>query len=337
MKKNIALVTGGYSGELEISLKSAGVVKDQIDLEKYEVYMVYIDRTKWVYIGDGGEETSVDRNDFSVILKGKKIFFDAVFMAIHGTPGEDGKLQGYFDLLDIPYTSCGTTTSAVTFNKYFTNRIARCLGLNTADSIFITRFDSIDADHIFRSVGLPCFVKPNNGGSSVGVTKVEQASELPAAIEKAFGEDHEIVVENFISGFEITCGMINFKGADIIFPLTEIVSKKEFFDYEAKYSEGMADEITPARVTEPIEKECKRISAYLYHELSCRGIVRFDYIVSGERLFFLEVNTVPGLSEASIVPKQIRTMGMTLREVYSMAIEDAFWRRSLQSPVGSRQ
>jgi len=327
MRMNLALVTGGYSGELAISLKSADGVKRHLDPDRFRTFMIIVDKTRWIYLGSKGEEIPVDRSDFSIMEDGRKILFDCVFIVIHGTPGEDGKLQGYFDLLGLPYTTCNTATSSVTFNKYLTNHVVHSLGILTARSVFLTRFDRVDGKAILDVVGLPCFVKPNNGGSSVGITKVGHEEELLPAIEKAFGEDNEVVVEQFVKGTEITCGMINFKGKDVIFPLTEIVSRKEFFDYEAKYTEGMADEITPARVTKEIEDECRRISAFLYHELNCKGIVRFDYIVSGKDFYFLEVNTIPGLTEQSIVPKMVRAMGLPLQELYAMAVEDAMFRR----------
>jgi D-alanine-D-alanine ligase len=326
MQMNLALVTGGYSGELTISLKSADVVKRHLDPDRFRTFLIVIDKTRWIYIDTKGEEISVDRNDFSIVEQGRKIHFDCVFIVIHGTPGEDGKLQGYFDLLGLPYTTCDTATSSVTFNKYLTNHVVHSLGIMTARSVFLTRSDRVDREAILRVTGLPCFVKPNKGGSSVGITKVGLEKELLPAIEKAFREDSEVVVEQYIKGMELTCGMINFKGKDVIFPLTEIVSRKEFFDYEAKYTEGMADEITPARVTKEIEDECRRISAFLYHGLNCRGIVRFDYIVSDKDFYFLEVNTIPGLTEQSIVPKMVKAMGLSLRELYAMAVENAMYR-----------
>jgi D-alanine-D-alanine ligase len=334
MRINLALVTGGYSGELAISLKSAGVVKQHLDLDQFNTYTIIIDRMKWIYINSGGVEIPVDRNDFSITEQGKKIRFDCVFLVIHGTPGEDGKLQGYFDLLGLPYTTCNVATSSVTFNKYFTNRIAHSLGVNTARSFFLTRFDQVDVDAILQVIGLPCFVKPNNGGSSVGITKVMIKDELLPAIDKAFGEDPEVVVEQYVRGFEITCGMINFKGKNMIFPITEIVSKKDFFDYEAKYTQGMADEITPARITQKMEMECRNTSAFLYHELNCKGIVRFDYIVSGDDLYFLEVNTIPGLTEQSLIPKMVKAMGLSLEELYSMVVQDAVYQKEVRERRG---
>lgn len=324
-KQNIALVTGGDSGELEISLESADEVAKHLDSGKYEVYKIIIKKQKWVY-NDEGDEIPVDKNDFSIVLDTKRIFFDCVFIALHGTPGEDGKLQGYFDLLDIPYTSCGRTTTALTFNKFFSNKIARSFGVSTAESIFLPAGDTFDLDKIIEKSGLPCFVKPNNNGSSVGISRVDNREQLPGALELAFNADNEVVVEEFIDGFELTCGVFKYFDQMYVLPLTKIISKKDFFDYEAKYTDGMAEEITPAPVSQKIEHECKRTSAFLYNEFNCKGIVRFDYIVKGDTLYFLEVNTVPGMTKNSIVPKMVMEMGLSLKELYSMVIEDSVIR-----------
>jgi len=325
MKKNIALVTGGDSGELEISLKSAAEVSEHLDRQKYNIYKIIINNNEWVY-DDGEIQAGVDKNDFSIIIDEKRIVFDCVFIVLHGTPGEDGKLQGYFDLLGIPYTSCNRTTTALTFNKFFSNKIARSFGISTADSIFLPSGDVFDLDKIIEKLGLPCFVKPNNNGSSVGISRVDHKEQLAPALDFAFEADEEVVVEEFIEGFELTCGVFKYIDQMYVFPLTKIISKKDFFDYEAKYTDGMAEEITPAPVSQDIEHECKRSSAFLYNELNCKGIVRFDYIVKGETLYFLEVNTIPGMTKNSIVPKMVTEMGFTLREMYSMVIEDAVIR-----------
>ncbi len=322
-KKRIALVTGGYSGEREISLKSGKEVYRYIDRSKFDVYMILVEREGWFYCSDSQERFPVDRNDFTVLHAGTKLRFDCAFLVIHGTPGEDGKLQGYFDLLNLPYTSSGRTTSCITFNKFFSNRIANSLGVKTADTHFFSKKDGIDQEAIIHTLGLPCFVKPNNGGSSVGISRVDHQDDLARAIQKAFQEDNEIVIEKYIPGYEITCGMIRFKDQLIVFPLTKIISKRSFFDYEAKYTEGMADEITPAPVDDVIKNYCQDLSRFLYKQLNCRGIVRFDYIVNGEDLYFLEVNTIPGLTQGSIVPKMVSTMGLSLTELYTMAIEEA--------------
>ena len=328
MKKNIAIVAGGNSGEYEISIQSGSVVKKNLDTGLYNPYIIVIKGSDWYYLDKDCKRFDVDKNDFSIIIQGEKIIFDCVFIAIHGTPGEDGKLQGYFDLLNIPYTSCDQTTSALTFNKSFCNRIVNSLGVNTAKSILLYKNQKYKTDRIVDEIKLPCFVKPNNGGSSVGITKVDKMEDLHNAIKTAFKEDDEVIVEEFIDGTEITCGIIKSKGKMYVLPITEIVSKKEFFDYDAKYTPGIADEITPARISEKTEKECKTTSVYLYENLNCSGLVRFDYILHDEMLYFLEVNTVPGLTEDSIVPQQAKDMGITITKLFTMAIEDAIDRKN---------
>ncbi len=326
MKKNIAIVAGGNSGEYKISLKSANCIKKNIDTNKFNIYTIFIRWNKWVLKTDDNNEIPVDKNDFSVFINNKRIFFDCIFMAIHGTPGEDGKLQGYFDLLKIPYTSCNLTTSALTFNKYFCNRIVNTFGILTAKSILLYKNDIIKESDIISKISLPCFVKPNNGGSSIGTSKVKKAEDLKKAIELAFSEDEEVLIEEFIRGREITCGIIKANGITTIFPLTEIKSKNDFFDYKAKYTIGMADEITPASVPETVEIECKNITSELYNKLNCKGIVRFDYILNDDKLYFLEVNSIPGLTEESILPKQVKAMGISLKQLYTILIEDTLYK-----------
>ncbi len=323
MKPKIAIVAGGNSGEYEISINSADGIYKNINRDKYDVYVILIKRQKWTYEDPNGEFVDVDKNDFSIISNGNKINFDCVFIAIHGTPGEDGKLQGYFDLLDIPYTSCDLTTSALTFNKSYANRVVSSFGIQTPPSVHLFKNKEFSLEDITKEIKLPYFVKPNNGGSSVGTSKVHEAGNLQNAIEIAFKEDDQVLLEENIDGIELSCGILKSKNKLIVFPITEIVSKKEFFDYEAKYTEGMADEIVPARVAEDVSEECKRISTFLYYKLNCSGLVRFDYIVndSGD-FYFLEVNTVPGLSEGSIVPKMAAAKGISLEELYEMMITD---------------
>lgn len=319
--RNIAIVAGGYSGEYEISIGSASVVENNIDPKLYKSYKIIITKEKWVYISTDEKEYNIDKNDFSLTINNKKIQFDCVFIIIHGTPGEDGKLQGYFDMMDIPYTGCNADVSSLTFNKYYCNHFIHSLGVNVANSYRLIKGEKIDVKEILKSVKIPCFVKPNSGGSSVGMSKVKQEKDLKDAILKAFKEDCEVLVEDFIDGVELTCGVIKNNGEIIAFPLTEIVSKKDFFDYEAKYVTGMADEITPARVSEEIGEECRSLSKKLYHKINCFGVVRFDYIYTDNKLYFLEVNSIPGMSENSIVPQQASAHGMSLKELYSMVIE----------------
>ncbi len=321
MKPKVAIVAGGNSGEYEVSLNSAGVIYRNLNRNKYDAYIIHIKGLEWTYKDPDGKLIVVDKNDFSIILNGEKIKFDCVFVAIHGTPGEDGKLQGYFDLLGIPYTSCDLTTSSLTFNKDFCKRVVASFGVNTPKAVNLFRNKDFNIHDIVKNISLPCFVKPNNGGSSVGTSKVFEESELLNAIQIAFKEDDQVLIEQYIDGKELTCGIIQSGSKNITFPITEIVSAKEFFDYEAKYTEGMADEIVPARISEDISDKCKRLSEFLYDKLNCKGLVRFDYIYKNDVFYYLEVNTVPGLSEGSIVPKMAKALGMSLEELYDMMIQ----------------
>ena len=321
IKKNIAIAAGGDSGEYEISINSASVVKRNLNSEIYNSFIINMRGTEWIYKAENGELITVDKNDFSFVLNGEKIIFDCVFNAIHGTPGEDGKLQGYLDMLKIPYTSSNVYTSALTFNKFMCNKFVSSLGINLASSQLVTK-ENFNKGVLPEHVPFPCFVKPNKGGSSVGISKVTEEDKLINALEIAFKEDDEVLVEEFIAGREIACGIFRIKGNHIVLPLTEIVSKNEFFDYEAKYTSGLADEITPAPLNEKIENECKMLSTFLYNQFNCKGIVRIDFILKDEKLYFLEVNTVPGFSEKSIVPKQAENMGISLEELFGMAIEE---------------
>jgi len=326
MKKRIALVTGGYSGEAEVSYKSAVTVSNNIDTELYEVYTIDISPSGWIYVQSNGERLAVDKSDFTIIHYGQKIQFDSVLLCIHGTPGEDGKLQGYFDLLKLPYTSCDAATSALTFNKRYTVAVAAFSGIHVARSIllFKNRFNS--PEEIINTLQFPVFVKPNNGGSSIGMSKVNlPGEELDAAIEKAFREDGQVLVEEFIQGREFTIGVFKRQGEIITLPITEIITKKDFFDYEAKYL-GKSDEITPANVEETIAEKVRAAARKIYSVFNCRGIVRIDFIYNQQAAepFMLEINTVPGQSEASLVPQQVKANGWTLQQFYTDLIEESF-------------
>ncbi len=325
MKKKVALVTGGFSGEAEISYKSVITVEQHIDKEKFDVYKIDINPSGWFYLPASGEKQVVDKNDFSIIEEQQKIHFDVVLMCMHGTPGEDGKLQGYFDMLQLPYTSCDAATSALTFNKRYTVGVAAFNGIRVSRSVLLIKNRIESADEIVQGLQFPVFVKPNNGGSSIGMSKVNNPSEeLGVAIEKAFKEDNQILVEEYIKGREFTIGVFRHQGQVITLPITEVISKKEFFDFEAKYL-GKSDEITPAQVEETIAEKVRAAARKIYQVLNCRGIVRIDFIyneAAGEP-YMLEVNTVPGQSEASIVPQQVKAMGWTLQEFYTAIIEEA--------------
>jgi D-alanine-D-alanine ligase len=325
MKKNIALVTGGYSGESVISYKSAASISQHIDSEKWNCYLIDINPGGWYYMNEGGEKTAVDKNDFSITVNDHKINFDAVLVGLHGTPGEDGKLQGYFDCLKIPYTSCDAATSALTFNKRYTVAVASFGGMNVARSLHLFKNEPLSPGAILEQLSLPLFVKPNNGGSSLGISKVKEAAELDAALLKAFNEDDQVLVEEFISGREFTVGVFKSKGNIIALPITEIISKNEFFDFQAKY-EGASEEITPAVVEEAVAEKVRAEAKKAYAVFNCRGIVRIDFIYDAlsAKPFLLEINTVPGQSAASIVPQQVRAMGWSLKEFYSSLIEECF-------------
>ncbi len=332
MRKNIALVMGGYSGEHDISIASGNQVYGQLDHTKYNVYKIVIDRNGWYWQNDdeesgGGsaEKKPVDKNDFTVTDHGQKVHFDLAFIIIHGNPGENGVLQGYFDMLGIKYTTCGFYTSALTFQKGYCNPVVKSFGIvKVAESVLLYSMDDMVKT---RNVKLPVFVKPAAGGSSVATTKVKTAEQLEPAIREAFTEDHAVLVEECIVGREFDCGV--FRKADgekLVFPITEIIPKggHEFFDYEAKY-QGFSNEVTPAEVEERIAKHIQEVSSQLYDLLGCKGIVRFDFIhdMKADELYFLEANTIPGQSAESIVPKQARAMGISPAELYEMSIQAA--------------
>ncbi|MEI6087492.1 MAG: D-alanine--D-alanine ligase [Bacteroidota bacterium] len=324
MKKKIALVTGGLSGEAQISYKSAITVSNNTDREKYDLYRIDINDKGWWYEPVNGEISAVDRSDFSVIENGQKIQFDAILMCIHGTPGEDGKLQGYFDMLHLPYTSCDAATSALTFNKRYTVAVASFAGINVAKSLHLFKHTHITGKAILEQLQIPVFVKPNNGGSSIGMSRVEQANELDAAIEKAFKEDNQILIEEFISGREFTIGVFKSKGTITVLPITEIKTNNTFFDFEAKYL-GKSEEITPAIISEEMFEQLTTAAKRVYEVMNCRGVVRIDFIYNEEKAkpFMLEVNTVPGQSDASVIPQQVRAMGWKLTDFYTAIIEEA--------------
>ncbi len=317
----VAIVAGGDSGEYHISMMSGRQVEKNIDRERFDPYLIEIRNDHWKCISKG-KEAEVDKNNFTLKRNGKQISFDVVFNAIHGTPGENGKLQGYLDMLKIPYTSSNLTTSALAFNKSFCKRVVDSYGIQIASSVQLNQYQRDSALTLLQDISLPCFVKPNCGGSSVGMTKVTREVDLPDALDLAFAEDDEVIVEKFIEGRELTCAVLRSDGGVVTFPVCEIVTKKEFFDYEAKYSPGLTDEIVPAPVPEEVTRECQRISAFLYNKLNCKGIVRIDFIYSGDSFYFLEINTVPGLTEASIVPKMIEAYGWSYTELVTRMIDE---------------
>ena len=324
MKIKVALVTGGLSSEAQISYKSAQTVFDALDKNKYEVYKIDVHPTGWWYENATEEEVPVDKSDFSIIENGIKINFDIALLCIHGTPGEDGKMQGYFDLIGLPYTSCNTATSALTFNKRYTVAVAGFGGVPVAKSLLLFIDQPLSANQILGELKLPVFVKPNNGGSSFGISKVNAASELAPALEKAFKEDNQVLVEEYISGREFTVGVFKSKGVTTVLPITEIKTENEFFDFAAKY-EGKSEEITPAEITASMFKDLTEAATKVYTIFNCSGVVRIDFIYNEEvqKAYLLEVNTVPGQSEASIIPQQVKAMGWSLTDFYGTIIEDS--------------
>ena len=325
MKKQIALVTGGYSGESVISYKSARTIQSNIDSSKWNCYLIDINPEGWFYVDHEGKRSEVNKNDFSINDNGARVSFDAVLIGMHGTPGEDGKLQGYFDCLGIPYTSCNAATSALTFNKRYTVAVAAFAGIAVAKSLHLFKEKSLTSDQILSQLQLPVFVKPNNGGSSLGISKVKQPDELLPALEKAFHEDEQVLVEECIVGREFTIGVFQSKGKIIALPITEIISANEFFDFQAKY-EGASKEITPANVDEDIAEKIRYQAKKAYSVFNCNGVIRIDFIYNQEsgKPYLLEINTVPGQSAASIVPQQVKVMGWTLKDFYSALLDECF-------------
>jgi D-alanine-D-alanine ligase len=328
MKRVIAFVTGGYSGEAEVSYKSAINIEAGLDNRFYDVYRIDITPGEWFHLMKDGRKVQVDKNDFSLLIDGKKIIFEAVLIGIHGTPGEDGKLQGYLDLMNLPYTSCDAATSALTFNKRYTVAVAAFSGINVSHSVHLFKQDNPGAAELADRITMPVFVKPNNGGSSIGMSKVTRQEDLAAAIQKAFREDDQVLVEEFIQGREFTVGVFRNKDGIIILPITEVKTTKDFFDFEAKYSPGFTEEITPAELDESIAEKIRQTARKIYQVFNCHGVVRIDMIYNEARgePFMLEINTVPGQTAASVVPQQVRAMGWTLKQFYSALIEDALSR-----------
>lgn len=324
MKKKVALVTGGLSGEAQISYKSAITVGNNLNRDQYEVYKIDINPTGWWYENENGDKSAVNRDQFTILKNNEVISFDVVLLCMHGTPGEDGKLQGYFDMIGLPYTSCDAATSALTMNKRFTVAVAAFGGINVANSMHLFSHTPVKADTILAHLKLPLFVKPNSGGSSIGMSKVSEASSLDEAIAKAFKEDNQILVEEFIKGREFTIGVFKQGSSITVLPITEITTGNDFFDFEAKY-QGKSDEITPAVINPMMKDQLSAAAKHVYEVLNCRGVVRIDFIYDEQQQkpFMLEVNTVPGQSAASVIPQQVKAMGMTLTDFYSIIVEQA--------------
>ena len=319
--KNIAIIAGGNSSEYEVSMKSGKNIYDEVDETRYNKYLVVLKERDW-HVEIGEEKFPVDKNDFSFTRNGEKILFDFAYITIHGVPGENGLLQGYLDMMGVPYGCCNVLASALTFDKHTCNTYLKSYGVNVADSVMLIRGMAYDVNEIINEVGLPCFVKPNAEGSSFGVTKVKEAAQLEDALKKAFALCREVLIETFIDGTELTCGVVKAGDMDIAMPIAEVIPKNEFFDFEAKYDPTKSDEIIPARISPELTNRIKTLSSMIYDILRCEGIIRVDYIVREDEIFMLEVNTTPGMTSNSFVPKMVRAMGGTLREVLTKIIDN---------------
>ena len=331
MKTKIALLAGGYTEEAKVSYKSAAFVYENIDKDKFDVYLIRITKGKWAYLDDEGEEYEIDKNDFTLSKNGEKIIFDLVFIMIHGIPGEDGQLQGYFDLLGIKYTGCGLLSSALTMNKGYTKSVLQGVeNLYMAKSLVFHRHEQMQAkEKIIEELRFPVFVKPNNGGSSIGMSKVNSKEEVEEALDKAFrtGEEaREVIVEEFIQGREFTQGVYRSRKGEVeLLPASEVVTTRDFFDFDAKYVPGLTEEITPADISKEKQEEIGEILKEMYIKLNCKGMVRIDFFLQKETddFYFVEVNTVPGQTEQSFIPQQVRAKGMTEKDFYTDIIESA--------------
>lgn len=318
--KNIAIIMGGYSSEYKISLISGNVVYQFLDKTKYNGFRIHIFKEKWVYVDDNDAEFPIDKNDFSITVNGTKICFDCVFNAIHGTPGEDGLMQAYFELIGMSQTSCDYYQSALTFNKRDMLSVLKPYGIKTATSYYLNKGEHINTAEIVKKVGLPCFVKPNKSGSSFGISKVKTEAELPIAIQVAYQEDNEIIIESFLDGTEVSVGVINYQGEIIVLPITEIVSENDFFDYEAKY-QGKSQEITPARISDEMTQKVSEVAKRAYEVLKMKGFSRSEFIFVDGEPFMLEMNTIPGLTTESLIPQQAKVAEISLEDLFSNAIE----------------
>ena len=324
MKRTIAIVAGGDTSEYEVSLRSAQGIYSFIDKEKYTLYIVGMHGLDWHVRLDDGRTLPVDRNDFSFQLDGQKVKFDFAYITIHGTPGEDGRLQGYFDMLRIPYSCCGVLAAALTYDKFACNQYLHAYGVRIAESLLLRQGQTITDDEVVEKIGLPCFIKPSLGGSSFGVTKVKTREQIQPAIAKAFDEAQEVVVEAFMDGTELTCGCYKTRDKSVVFPISEVVSHNEYFDYKAKYN-GESDEITPARISDELADRVQKLTSAIYDILGAQGIIRVDYIVTeGDKINLLEVNTTPGMTATSFIPQQVRAAGLDIKDVMTDIIENKF-------------
>lgn len=322
MKKNIAIVAGGDSSEVVVSLKSAAGLYSFMDKERYNLFIVTVVGQTWQVEWSDDEKIAIDKNDFSFTRNGEKITFDFAYITIHGTPGENGILQGYFRLIGLPFSCCDVLAAAITFNKFTCNQYLKGFGVKVSESLVLRVGQTVSDEEVASTIGFPCFVKPNVGGSSFGVTKVKSVDQVQSAIAKAFEEGDEVMIEAFMSGTEITCGMYKTKEKTVVLPITEVVPENEFFDFDAKYK-GQVQEITPARISDTLTARVQKLTAAIYDILGCKGIVRIDYIISeGDVINLLEVNTTPGMTTTSFIPQQVRAAGLDIKDVMTDIIEN---------------
>jgi len=323
MKRNIAIVCGGDSSEIVVSLKSAEGLYSFIDKAKYEVWIVIVRKDGWYVRLSDDTRLAIDKNDFGFFYNQQHICFDFAWITIHGTPGEDGLLQGYFELIGLPYSCCGVLAASLTFNKFACNQYLKGFGVKVAESLLLRKGQSIESNELVDKLGLPCFIKSNVGGSSFGVSKVNSIDEVQPAIQKAFAEGPEVIAESFLKGTEITCGCYKTKHVTRVLPITEVVSENEFFDYDAKYN-GQVKEITPARISEELRDKVQRITSLIYDIIGCKGVIRADFILTDSGIYLLEVNTTPGMTVTSFIPQQVAAAGLTMAQVMNEVIEDNF-------------
>lgn len=324
MKKTVAIVCGGDSSEHDVSMRSAEGIASFIDSERYVIYKVEICAGKWEAMLPDGSRATVSKDDFSFMVEGERIRPDMCYITIHGAPGENGELQGYFDLIGMPYSTCGVLVEALTYDKFVLNNYMRAFGVSVADSLLVKigHDKEVSDEDIVSRIGLPCFVKPSRGGSSFGTTKVKTVEALRPAIELALEEGEDVMVESFMGGTEITCGCYKTKQKSVVFPITEVVPQNEFFDYDAKYN-GQVSEITPARISDKLAERVSKLTSMIYDLLGCHGIIRIDYIITaGDKINLLEINTTPGMTATSFIPQQVRAAGLDIRDVMTDIIED---------------
>ena len=327
-KRTIAIVCGGDSSEHDVSLRSGQGLYSFFDKERYHIYLVDVKGTDWHVAFDNGETAEIDKNDFSFVKDGKHIYFDYAYITIHGQPGENGVMQGYFDLIHLPYSTSGVLVEAMTFDKYVLNNYLRGFGVNVADSILLRRGEQYDEDEIAERIGMPCFVKPAADGSSFGVSKVKNADQLAPALRVAFMESNEVMIEGFLDGIEISQGIYKTAEKTVVLPATEVVTSNEFFDYDAKYN-GQVQEITPARLSLETAEEVAKTTSRIYDILHANGIIRIDYIISKDKdgkdkVNMLEINTTPGMTVTSFIPQQVRAAGLDIKDVLSDIVENQF-------------